>query len=69
MAGALDFSKIDTEAFKALEPVLYAHTPDLSKPVPIDVSDVADATVFLASNVGKKISGAVVPIDQAWSTI
>ena len=69
MAAGLDFSKIDTEAFKALKPVLYAHTPVLSKPVPIDVSDVADAIVFLASDASKKISGAVVPIDQAWSTI
>jgi hypothetical protein len=54
---ALDFSKIDTEAFKSLQPVLNAHTPDPSKGVPIDVSDVADAIVFLASGASKKISG------------
>ena len=69
MAATFDFSKMDTEAYKALEPVLSAHTPDPGKGVPIDVSEVADAIIFLASDASKKISGAVLPVDQAWSAI
>ena len=69
MTTNVDFSKIDIEAFKASEPVMNAHAPDPSKEVPIDVFDVADAIVFLASDASKKISGAVLPVDKAWSTI
>jgi NAD(P)-dependent dehydrogenase (short-subunit alcohol dehydrogenase family) len=69
MATAVDFSKMDVEAFKVSGPVMQAHAPDPSKEVPIDVSDVADAIVFLASDASKKISGAVLPVDKAWSTI
>jgi len=69
MAATLDFSKMDTEAYKGLEPVLSAHAPDPSKGVPIDVSEVAEAVIFLASDASKKISGAILPVDQAWSAI
>lgn len=69
MAATLDFSKMDMEAYKASEPVLSAHTPDTSKGVPIDVPEVADAIIFLASDTSKKISGAILPVDQAWSAI
>lgn len=65
----LDFSKVDMEAFESLQPVLEAHIPDRTKGPPIDVSDVADAIVFLASDASKKISGAILPVDEAWSTI
>ena len=69
MATGLDFSKVDMEGFKSLEPVLEAPIPDRSKGPPIDVSDIADAIVFLASDASKKISGAILPVDKAWSTI
>lgn len=61
----LDFSKVDTEAFESLQPVLGAHIPDRSKGIPIDVSDVAGAIDFLASDASKKIFGAILPVDKA----
>ena len=39
-------------------------------PVPvIGVDDVARGIAFLASDEAKMINGAMIPIDNAWSTI
>ena len=69
LAAGFGSGNADTEALKSLQPVLDAQVPDPSKGVPIDVSDVAEAIVFLASDASKKISGAILPVDTAWSTI
>lgn len=65
----IDYSKIDQEGWKVLDPVFKTHNEDMSKGMPIEAEDIADAIIFLASDMSKKISGTVVPVDKAWCTI
>ncbi|KAL3457938.1 hypothetical protein BJX64DRAFT_292696 [Aspergillus heterothallicus] len=61
---------MDFEALETMKPVHRAHMPPDSNPQPyIRAVDVAATIVFLASETSRHISGAVIPIDNAWSVI
>ena len=63
--------KIRTQANFA-SPTVQLHVSKDSEgtPVPvIGVDDVARGVAFLASDDAKMINGALIPIDNAWSTI
>jgi NAD(P)-dependent dehydrogenase (short-subunit alcohol dehydrogenase family) len=55
-----------------ISPIVQLHVSKDSEgtPVPvIGVDDVARGIAFLASDESKMINGAMIPIDNAWSTI
>lgn len=66
--ASVDMSKFDMDAAAKMKPVLDAHQrsdrSDISKP-----NDIAQLLLFLASDASSTISGALIPIDRAWSTI
>jgi NAD(P)-dependent dehydrogenase (short-subunit alcohol dehydrogenase family) len=56
----------------ACSPIVQLHVSKDSEgtPVPVvGVDDVARGIAFLASDEAKMINGAMIPIDNAWSTI
>jgi enoyl-[acyl-carrier-protein] reductase (NADH) len=58
------------DAIATLKPVHSAHVSDdpwLSKPATPE--NIANLLVFLASDMSQEISGAIIPIDHARSTI
>jgi NAD(P)-dependent dehydrogenase (short-subunit alcohol dehydrogenase family) len=62
----------DPAGFGAFFPVVQMHVSkdEKGQPVPIiGVDDVARAIAFLASDNSRMINGALLPIDNAWSTI
>ncbi|KAH0593202.1 hypothetical protein MHUMG1_08924 [Metarhizium humberi] len=68
--GIIDRSSIDlndADGMDAIRPIVLAHMPDFSPPIAVE--DIAQAMVFLASSHSSRINGAVIPIDNAWSTI
>jgi NAD(P)-dependent dehydrogenase (short-subunit alcohol dehydrogenase family) len=55
-----------------VSPIVQLHVGNDAEgsPVPvIGVDDVARGIAFLASEEAKMINGAMIPIDNAWSTI
>jgi len=64
--------QFDPAGFNAFFPIVQLHVSKDSEgtPVPvIGVDDVARGIAFLASDEAKMINGAMIPIDNAWSTI
>ena len=62
--------EMDMDAIVTMKPVHSAHEsdePGFSKPATPESR--ANLLVFLASGMSMEISGAVIPIDHAWSTI
>lgn len=57
------------EAFETMKPVQLAHMPDQSKGPSITPEEVARVLVFLVSDFSNRVNGAVIPVDDAWSTI
>ena len=65
----MDRNSFDMDAFETMKPVQLAHMPDQSKGPTITPEEVAEVLLFLASGLSSKVNGAVIPIDDAWSTI
>ncbi|KAL6233237.1 hypothetical protein BDW75DRAFT_242201 [Aspergillus navahoensis] len=64
---AIDWNAMDQDAMEVLRPVLRLHArPDGSR---ADPREAANLMAFLCSPAAKQINGAVIPIDNAWSTI
>lgn len=57
------------EAFETMKPIQLAHMPDQSKGPSITPEEVARVLVFLVSGLSSRVNGAVIPVDDAWSTI
>ncbi|KAF7346522.1 Short-chain dehydrogenase/reductase SDR [Mycena sanguinolenta] len=67
MAG-IDPSKYDSESYATLKPS-FAVQGQLNGENLISAESIANALLFLASDLGKDINGAVLPIDNGWSVI
>ncbi|KAJ5223939.1 hypothetical protein N7468_008481 [Penicillium chermesinum] len=65
----LDVSAFDKDALAAMSPIHAAHSSDREKGYAITPDDVANSLLFLISSSSRRISGAVIPVDNAWSTI
>ena len=59
----------DMAAFEAMRPILSAHLGERMNSFPITCENVAEAIIFLASSRSAAINGAVLPVDNAWSTV
>ncbi|KAF2006151.1 NAD(P)-binding protein [Amniculicola lignicola CBS 123094] len=73
MATSIQQENFDVAAFASYSPVIQLHIPNgpdgqLTLPT-ITVDDVAKAIAFLASDDARHISGAALPVDNAWSSI
>ncbi|KAH7119630.1 hypothetical protein B0J11DRAFT_466231 [Dendryphion nanum] len=72
ISTSMEMGNFDQAAFANGLPVLGLHIPKDEngemKPV-IGVDDIARSIAFLASDDAKTISGALLPVDAAWSTI
>ncbi|EAT91488.1 hypothetical protein HBI56_013720 [Parastagonospora nodorum] len=72
IASSVQMEHFDSAGFNTFFPTVQMHVGKDSEgtPVPvIGVDDVARGIAFLASDEAKMINGAMVPIDNAWSTI
>ncbi|RAO67772.1 uncharacterized protein BHQ10_003784 [Talaromyces amestolkiae] len=65
----IDRDSFDMEAFETMKPIQLAHMPDQSKGPSITPEEVARVLVFLVSGLSSRVNGAVIPVDDAWSTI
>ncbi|OGE52373.1 hypothetical protein PENARI_c010G01937 [Penicillium arizonense] len=68
MRNSSDPTTLDFEALASMRPVHSAHMAPEQGPY-IKAEEIATTIVFLASDSSLRINGAVVPIDNAWSTI
>lgn len=59
----------DNAALETMSPVHQAHASDRPKGLGVEPDDIAQCLLFLISKQSKRISGAVIPIDNAWSVI
>ncbi|KAF1945300.1 NAD(P)-binding protein [Clathrospora elynae] len=72
IASSVQMDQFDPAGFNSFFPIVQLHVSKDSEgtPVPvIGVDDVARGIAFLASDEAKMINGAMIPIDNAWSTI
>ncbi|CAO2648199.1 Nn.00g074660.m01.CDS01 [Neocucurbitaria sp. VM-36] len=72
IASSVQMEHFDSAGFNSFFPTVQLHVSKDSEgtPVPvIGVDDVARGIAFLASDDAKMINGALIPIDNAWSTI
>ncbi|KAH8706981.1 hypothetical protein GQ44DRAFT_716118 [Phaeosphaeriaceae sp. PMI808] len=72
IASSVQMEHFDPDGFNSFFPVVQMHVSKDTEgnPVPvIGVDHVARGIAFLASDEAKMISGAMIPIDNAWSTI
>ncbi|KAL6702897.1 hypothetical protein ACN47E_000859 [Coniothyrium glycines] len=72
IASSVQMEHFDSAGFNSFFPIVQLHVGKDSEgsPVPIiGVDDVARGIAFLASDEAKMINGAMIPIDNAWSTI
>ncbi|KAF2639612.1 putative short chain dehydrogenase/oxidoreductase [Massarina eburnea CBS 473.64] len=72
IASSVNMECFDPVGFNSVFPNIQLHLgkSEDGQPVPIiGVDDVAQGIAFLASDNAKMISGALLPIDSAWSTL
>jgi NAD(P)-dependent dehydrogenase (short-subunit alcohol dehydrogenase family) len=72
LPGGVATNIASSAGFNSFFPIVQLHVSKDSEgtPVPyIGVDDVARGIAFLASDEAKMINGAMIPIDNAWSTI
>jgi NAD(P)-dependent dehydrogenase (short-subunit alcohol dehydrogenase family) len=72
IASSVNMDCFDPAGFNSFFPTIQMHLgkSEDGQPVPIiGVDDVAQGIAYLASDEAKMISGALLPIDLAWSTL
>ncbi|TFK33392.1 hypothetical protein BDQ12DRAFT_738813 [Crucibulum laeve] len=69
LAKDVDRSKWDAEANAKMQPVHAVHANLLTGEGVAPPEHTADVIVFLASDLSRGITGAVIPVDNAWSVI
>ncbi|KAL2826226.1 NAD(P)-binding protein [Aspergillus cavernicola] len=65
----VDASQFDKEALNMMSTIHQAYSSDQEKGIHLKPEDVAHSLLFLLSEHSRRISGAIIPIDNAWSTI
>ncbi|KIJ29344.1 hypothetical protein M422DRAFT_214995 [Sphaerobolus stellatus SS14] len=65
----IDRSKWDIAAFMKMKPVHDIHANLMTGEGKIHPDVLADVLLFLASDLSRGVTGAVIPIDNAWSVI
>lgn len=65
----MDIQKWDKEAMKTMFLIHQSHSCDKDKGIGLRAEDIARPLLFLVSDRSKGINGAILPIDNAWSTI
>ncbi|KAJ5790956.1 uncharacterized protein N7518_007967 [Penicillium psychrosexuale] len=66
---ASDPSTWDKDALGTMSLIHQAHAADRQKGLGVEAEDIADCLLFLISSQSKRINGAIIPIDNAWSVI
>ncbi|KAJ5474310.1 hypothetical protein N7475_003876 [Penicillium sp. IBT 31633x] len=66
---ASDPSTWDKDALGTMSLIHEAHGSDRRQGLGVEAENIADCILFLVSNQSKRINGAVIPIDNAWSVI
>ncbi|KAF1835197.1 NAD(P)-binding protein [Decorospora gaudefroyi] len=72
IASSVQMEHFDSAGFNAFFPVIQLHVSKDSEGAPVPIigaDDVARGIAFLSSDESKMINGAMIPIDNAWSTI
>ncbi|KAL5334677.1 NAD(P)-binding protein [Aspergillus crustosus] len=65
----VDATKFDNEALAMMSLIHQAHGNDHKRGLGLQPEDVAHSLLYLLSDRSKGISGAIIPVDNAWSTI
>ncbi|KAF2213726.1 hypothetical protein CERZMDRAFT_96550 [Cercospora zeae-maydis SCOH1-5] len=68
IANSIRSETFSQEAFEISRPFLEIHA-STSKTTDIQPVDVANAILFLASDLAKRVSGVVLPVDRAWGAV
>lgn len=66
---ASDPTSWDRAAMESMGPVHQAHAADRSKGLGVETDDIVQCILFLVSSTSKRINGAIIPVDNAWSVI
>lgn len=70
---SVDTSKFDMEALATMKPIYDSHSlvngGELAQNMPLTSDDLAQMIIFLASDRTHRVSGSIIPVDNAWSTI
>nr|UPX44792.1 putative secondary metabolism biosynthetic enzyme [Penicillium camemberti] len=66
---ASDPTSWDRAAMESMGPVHQAHAADRPKGLGVETDDIVQCILFLVSNTSKRINGAIIPVDNAWSVI
>ncbi|OOQ86836.1 short-chain dehydrogenase/reductase SDR [Penicillium brasilianum] len=65
----VDSTQFDSEALEMMTVIHQAHASDHAKGLGLQPEDLAHSLLYFLSDLSKGISGAVIPVDNAWSTI
>jgi enoyl-[acyl-carrier-protein] reductase (NADH) len=66
---SINLDDIDHEAHATIQPVIDLHLDQASGTTIAKAELLANVLLFLVSDMSKEISGAIIPVDHAWSTI
>lgn len=66
---SVDTNCMDREATAAMSLIHQVQSSDHEKGMGIQPEDIANALLFLISSRSRSTNGAIIPIDNAWSTI
>ena len=68
--GQSRIGDLDMDAVEVMKPIHTAHvndSPGFNQPA--SAESIANLLLFMTSDMSMEISGAIIPIDHAWSTI
>ncbi|KAJ5952969.1 uncharacterized protein N7479_011382 [Penicillium vulpinum] len=66
---ASDPNNWDQDALATMSHIHQAHSADRQKGLGVETEDIVNCALFLVSIQSKRINGAIIPIDNAWSVI
>ncbi|KAJ5229180.1 hypothetical protein N7489_009888 [Penicillium chrysogenum] len=66
---ASDPTTWDKDALATMSHIHQAHAADRQGGLGVEAEDIANCLLFLVSSQSKRINGAIIPVDNAWSVI